>query len=97
MESDVVAAAADSQASSAAARTAATAAKSASTASTTAANKAAKDTESLTAMSPCPFAATPLPLTSDDIGADGHMTSIYLHESVVNCMFWGLHRTNALK
>lgn len=49
------------------------------------------------AMAPCPFAATPLPLTTEQVAADGHMTSIYLHESMVNCMAWGLYRSGALK
>lgn len=51
----------------------------------------------LKVMAPCPFAATPLPLSAEDIGSDSHMTSIYLHESVVNCMLWGLFRGNALQ
>lgn len=39
-----------------------------------------------------------LPLyRSDEIGADSHQTSLYLHESVVNCMLWGLYRSNLLK
>jgi len=48
-------------------------------------------------MSPCPFAAQPLPLNSAQIASDSHMTSIYLHESVANCMLWGLFEGHALQ
>ena len=49
------------------------------------------------AMVPCPFEVTPLPQRTEDIAADSHMTSVYVHESVVNCMLWGLYRSNMLK
>lgn len=47
--------------------------------------------------SACPYSATPLPLSSEDIAADSHMTSIYLHESVINCMLWGLYNSDTMR
>jgi hypothetical protein len=47
-------------------------------------------------MVPCPFSAASLPLTEGEIGSDGRMVSIYLHESVANCMLWGLAQSQAL-
>jgi hypothetical protein len=47
-------------------------------------------------MVPCPFSAAPLPLSEGEIGSDGRMVSIYLHESVANCMLWGLAQSKAL-
>jgi hypothetical protein len=44
----------------------------------------------------CPFPASPLPLTPADIGGDGGMFSLYLHEAIPNCIFWGLFNAGAL-
>jgi hypothetical protein len=45
----------------------------------------------------CPFPASPLPLTPADIGGDGAMFSLYLHEAIPNCIFWGLFNAGALR
>jgi hypothetical protein len=44
----------------------------------------------------CPFPASPLPLTPADIGGDTSMFSLYLHEAIPNCIFWGLFNAGAL-
>ncbi|KAF6254202.1 phosphorylated CTD interacting factor 1 WW domain-containing protein [Scenedesmus sp. NREL 46B-D3] len=44
----------------------------------------------------CPFPASPLPLTPADIGGDASMFSLYLHEAIPNCIFWGLFNAGAL-
>ncbi len=45
----------------------------------------------------CPFPATPLPLTPAQIGGDDRMVSVFAHESVLNCVGWGLFHAGALK
>lgn len=51
----------------------------------------------VTEMKPCPFEVSPLPLDTDQVADQKGMVSIYLHESIANCMLWGLHRGNALQ
>lgn len=51
----------------------------------------------LSAGAACPFPAAPLPLTPAQIGGEARMVSLYAHESVLNCVAWGLHRAGALK
>lgn len=45
----------------------------------------------------CPFEASPLPIPTDAIAADSHMLSLYLHQSIINCMAWGLYRGGMLQ
>ena len=45
----------------------------------------------------CPFPAIPMPLAPVDIGRDPRMVSVYAHESVLNCVAWGLFHAGALK
>lgn len=44
----------------------------------------------------CPFPASPLPLTPAEIGGDGNMFSMYIHEAIPNCILWGLFNAGAL-
>jgi hypothetical protein len=48
-------------------------------------------------MADCPFDSTPLPLAPHEIGADPHMMSVYIHQSLVNCLLWGLYRSGTLQ
>ncbi|KAF5840860.1 bactericidal permeability-increasing protein [Dunaliella salina] len=48
-------------------------------------------------MQQCPFDVTPLPLSPQQVGAESHMLSIYLHHSVANCMLWGLYNAGSLQ
>jgi hypothetical protein len=59
-------------------------------------NSSSSQQGSVKVMVPCPFSAAPLPLSEGEIGSDGRMVSIYLHESVANCMLWGLAQSKAL-
>jgi len=52
---------------------------------------------SLGVLQRCPFASSAFPLPTDAVSADTHMASIYLHESIINCMLWGLYRSETLK
>lgn len=45
----------------------------------------------------CPFPATPLSISPAEVGGDGHMFSIYLHENIFNCVTWGLYRAGVLR
>lgn len=45
----------------------------------------------------CPFEATPLPLSSDALALDPYMLTVYLHESMLNCMAWGMYNVGALR
>jgi len=47
--------------------------------------------------SKCPYDSSPLPLGSDAIALDPHMLTLYVHDSLINCMTWGLHNSGALK
>jgi hypothetical protein len=44
----------------------------------------------------CPFPVTPLDLPPADISGEPHMGSLYMHENVLNCIFWGLFEANSL-
>lgn len=54
-----------------------------SAAATTAAGSSVADAER------CPYDASTLPLGPPEIGSDPHMTSLYLHQSIINCVAWG--------
>ncbi|GBF96808.1 hypothetical protein Rsub_09664 [Raphidocelis subcapitata] len=51
----------------------------------------------LAAAGACPFPSTPLPLTPAQIGGEVRMASLYAHDSVLNCVAWGLFHAGALK
>ncbi len=51
----------------------------------------------LQGLSPCPFPSSPLPLSHEQIAADGRMVTIYLHQSMVNCLAWGLYSGNMMQ
>jgi len=55
------------------------------------------DHPALVHMQQCPFDVTPLPLSPQQVGAESHMLSIYLHHSVANCMLWGLYNAGSLQ
>lgn len=46
-------------------------------------------------MQQCPFEVSALPLTPQQVGAESHMLSIYLHHSMVNCMLWWVRAVGA--
>ena len=48
-------------------------------------------------MQQCPFVVSPLPLSPQQVGAEQHMLTIYLHHSVLNCMLWGLYHAGTLR
>ncbi|KAG1657466.1 hypothetical protein FOA52_003002 [Chlamydomonas sp. UWO 241] len=45
----------------------------------------------------CPHAAKALPLSGDAIALDPHMVTLYLHQSVANCLGWAAHAAGLLK
>jgi len=47
--------------------------------------------------SACPFPATPLTWSPAEIGGDPHMFSVYLHQSIPNCILWGMFRAGLLQ
>ncbi|KAJ9506385.1 hypothetical protein QJQ45_019471 [Haematococcus lacustris] len=53
--------------------------------------------EAANQMVACPFTAKALPRTSDQLGQDDHMISLFFHESMANCMLWGLFNSGALR
>ncbi|GAX77287.1 hypothetical protein CEUSTIGMA_g4733.t1 [Chlamydomonas eustigma] len=45
----------------------------------------------------CPYQAVDLPLGADVIALEPHMVTFYLHESILNCLLWGLYGSGGLK
>lgn len=44
----------------------------------------------------CPFPATALSVTPNEIAGDVHMTTLYVHQNILNCVMWGLHNAGVL-
>lgn len=45
----------------------------------------------------CPFAASELPISGQALASEPHMVTLYLHESLLNCMAWGMFNAGSLK
>ncbi|GFR42240.1 hypothetical protein Agub_g3134 [Astrephomene gubernaculifera] len=70
----------------------------ASTSSTSSSSSAAAArSAAVSQMSACPFEASRLPLSSEQLAGEARGLSLYLHEATANCLAWGLFRSGKLR